>query len=196
MLLGCSWLVIFDNADDLDVLALGWPSGHLGSILITTKDASTRSHPASEGLQVNPFRGKDGGVAFIHMLGVGYEGDENAALGETIAKAVDGLPLALNQISSYIRDQDMKLEEFIPLYEKRKRKIHENKPRGFDSTLTVATVWTMALKNLSGDSATLQRLLAFFNPDGVSELLLQRGAIKLAATSSFGDLAFLTDVFE
>lgn len=201
--LECSWLVIFDNADDLATLSHGWPGGFLGSILITTRDYSAASHPASEGLQVRPFEVQAGTEAFLHMLGSGYEGDKNAELAREITEAVGGLPLALNQVSTYIRSQRTALEEFVPLYKRRQRKIHEKRPEGFDSALTVATVWNIALQKLSGDSATLQKLLAFFEPDGIDEALLQRGAEKMqdedtrsGVEFTANELQFLTDEIE
>ncbi|KAF2734780.1 TPR-like protein, partial [Polyplosphaeria fusca] len=107
------------------------------------------------------------------------------------------LPLALNQITTYIQAQVSTLEEFVPLHKKRMQKIHTKRPIGFDSELTVATIWTIVLRGLSGDSAVLQRLLAFFDPDGIEESILQRGAERLLEESDskveVNSLEFLTD---
>jgi hypothetical protein len=63
--IGCSWLLIFDNADDLEILKHGWPEGGFGSILITTRDYSAASHPASRGIQVKSFTPEQGAQVVI-----------------------------------------------------------------------------------------------------------------------------------
>ena len=52
-----SWLLIFDNVDELDVLSNFWPTAGVGSILITSRDrgAKSHTHTAHNGIDLLPF---------------------------------------------------------------------------------------------------------------------------------------------
>lgn len=71
MIIGCSWLLIFDNADDIEVLEKGWPSAVTGSILITTRDSGASMHPASCGIHIPPLNPGQSIAAFARILGQG-----------------------------------------------------------------------------------------------------------------------------
>ncbi|KAE8390334.1 hypothetical protein BDV23DRAFT_183624 [Aspergillus alliaceus] len=191
----CSWLLIFDNADNLEVLDYGWPSGVAGSILITTRDSNASLHPASQGLQVDVFNTTVGTQALARLLGPGYGKPDNEPLIEKLNNLLGGLPLALNQISSYIRQQKLGLKDFLVLYRKNQERFHKRRPAAFDYQHTIGTVWELALGKLTGDAAVLQRLIAFLDPEAIDETTLCNAASSLADHTSPYDLniRFLTD---
>jgi len=167
-------LVIFDNADDLDVLQHSWPTG-LGSILITTRDYSAASHPASHRIQVKSFNANTGAATIIRMLGSRYNDEENLAKAKEISQVLGGLPLTLNQIATYIQQQRIGLEEFLLLYTKHYTRIYKKKPADFDYEHTIATIWKISLGKLSDNPSTLLRLAAFLGPGQIDEILLLKG---------------------
>ena len=61
------WLVVFDNADDLDILKPFWPSGNRGTIIITS-----RNHAATaltkKGALIKPLPVEDGENLFMSII--------------------------------------------------------------------------------------------------------------------------------
>lgn len=110
-----------------------------------------------------------------------------------ITHTLGGLPLAINQISGFIVQQKLALEDFLPLYERNAAKIHARKSgiSGYEHTLS--TVWEIALSKLTGDVSTFQKLLAFFDPDKIHESVLLEGFMDETEES---ELFFLTDEME
>ena len=94
------WLLVFDNADDLNVLHDFWPVTDNGSILVTSRDplAKTRTHvPITKGLDLQPFSAVESGT-FLRQL-TDYNKPTDIALSEEIATRLSGLPLAIFQIA-------------------------------------------------------------------------------------------------
>ncbi|QSZ35172.1 hypothetical protein DSL72_008039 [Monilinia vaccinii-corymbosi] len=165
----CSWLLIFDNADDLGVLAKGWPGAASGSILITTRDSGTGLHPASNGLHIPSLDPDQSIVAFAKILGHEFEDAKSLEMASEVTQILGGLPLALNQIGSYIRQRRLSLEDFLKQYKKHQKRIHAQKVSAFDYSDTIATIWSLSLEKLPENSTALLRLISFFDPDEISE---------------------------
>jgi hypothetical protein len=174
------------------VLRHVWPANGQGSILITTRDASAVHSPASAGFHVQPFDKIFGSQVLINLVGLDLDSSPNREIAEAITETLGGLPLALNQISGFIVQRRMPLQDFLPLYEKNSAKIHARKTGigGYEHTLS--TVWEMAMTKLSGDSRTLLNMLPYFQPDGIDEATLLQGSISL----NDADYHFLQDEME
>ena len=115
--------------------------------------------------------------------------DEDHA--SAISKAFGGLPLALTQISGFIRQRKMSLREFLPLYERYSAKIDARKTPGSDYENTLSTVWHVSFEKLTETSTRLLNLLSFFDSDGISEDIL------LQSFQNIGDdFSFLSDEME
>jgi hypothetical protein len=141
---------------------------------------------------VQPFDDDTGVSAFLRLVGrEKYTGSDRAAA-KKIMQALGGLPLAINQISGFIVQQRLALEDFLPLYERNSAKIDAKKFFRGDYEHTLGTVWELALSQLSGPSRTLQTILAFLDPDKVHESVLRNGGEHL----NEGDFAFLADDME
>ena len=191
-LAGSRWLLIFDNADDLEVLRHAWPSNADGSILITTRDFSAAHSPAAAGLNLQPFDTKTGSDVLLRLVGLNAEASSYHADAEAIAHTLGGLPLALDQIAGFINQRRMRLRDFLPLYERNAAKIDSKKTGMSEYDHTLSTVWEMSLTKLSGPASHLQKLLAFFESDAIHEVVLLEGS-KLLHDQ---DLKFLEDEME
>ncbi|ORX98178.1 hypothetical protein BCR34DRAFT_607010 [Clohesyomyces aquaticus] len=170
------WLMIFDNADDLEVLRHFWPANGHGSILLTTRDASAIHSPASGGMHVQPFDDADGSRVLLNLVGLDNSSLENQEQAKAITNILGGLPLALNQMSGFIVQRRMPLQDFIPLYERNAAKIDARKMGISNYEHTLSTVWNISMGKVSGDSRTLLNLLPYFQPDGIDEAILRQGA--------------------
>jgi hypothetical protein len=192
----CRWLLIFDNADSLDVLKYGWPGGCSGSILVTTRDLTAGFSLAAQGMQIHPFDDDSGASAFLSLVGQDLSDEHSKELARAISKELGGLPLALSQMSGFIVQHKLSLEKFLPLYKRNQAKLHKKKAGASDYDHDLGTVWKMALSNLTGHAATLQRLLAFLDPVRIHESILVSAAEGLCGDIDDHELAFLTDEME
>ncbi|KAF2270743.1 hypothetical protein CC78DRAFT_564062 [Lojkania enalia] len=170
------WLLIFDNADNLEILRHAWPTNGEGSVLITTRDASAVHSPASKGFHIQPFDDVDGSEVLLNLVGLDSASAQNREKAIAITKALGGLPLALTQIGGFIVQRRLPLQNFLPLYERNAAKIDARKAGISDYEHTLSTVWEMSMKRLEGNAYTLFSMLPYFQPDGIDEMLLVQGS--------------------
>ena len=182
--------MIFDNADDLDILGHAWPSNSQGSILVTSRNPNIAFNPAAGGSQVQPLNDTEGACLLLSLLKVDSGSEANQELAREVAHTLGSLPLALAQIAGFINQRKVPLKSFLPLYQRNASKIVSKKTgiTGYDHTLS--TVWEMSLSKLSGPARTLQQILAFFDPEKVDEEVLKEGFQMI---HNQPDLEFLSD---
>jgi hypothetical protein len=174
-----TWLLIFDNADDLMILADYWPQGS-GSILITSRDPLAKSMFTRRplGLDLAPLSEQDSLTLFNHPTSVSNEPDRDTARQIT---DVLGVPLAISQMAGIIRRQDLTLSEFLELYADHEEHagLYETK---FDTNLityrhSLSIVW--AFEKLKPPARQLLELISFLDPDVIGEDLLMAASIEL-----------------
>lgn len=169
-----------------------WPGDAAGSILVTSRDFTAGFGTSAKDCKVQPFDRETGVFAFLSLVGHDPKLESNRTSAAKIVHVLGGLPLAINQISGFVAQHKLTLEDFLPLYSRSSEKIHARKLVRCDYEHTLSTVWELALGQMSGPSRTLQILLAFFDPDGVHESVLLEGAEKI----NDEDLEFLGDQLE
>ena len=156
--------------------------------LVTSRDSTTGFGVSAETLHIQSFEKHAGTATFLALIGRKRYTDADQVLAEENVSTLGGLPLAPNQIAGFISQQRLALKEFLPLYQKNSAKIHTRKMGATDSSRTLSTVWEVSLSRLSGLSSTLQKLLAFLDPDRIPESLL-----KPDGWVPQGELEFLSD---
>jgi hypothetical protein len=119
----CKWLLIFDNADDLEILRLAWPGHSNGCVLITTRDFNAAHGLAKSGFHLQPFDQETGSSLLLDLVGIDSSSLEYRSKAMNIVETLGGLPLALNQIAGFISERKLPLQDFLPLYERNAPKI-------------------------------------------------------------------------
>jgi NB-ARC domain len=190
--LDCRWLLILDNADDLEIVQQIWPTTGAGSILLTSRDFGSASNPASAGFHVQPFDETTGAVTLLRILGRDEHNTQERKLASEIVTILGGLPLAINQIASFIKQRKLQLKDLPPLYDKNASKVDDKKSRLTRYEKTLGNVWELSLSKLSTDAAHLHGLLVFFSPDVIDEAMLIDGGSAITDE----DFTFLTDHIE
>lgn len=167
------WLLIFDNADDLNALRDFWPEAECGSILVTSRDplAKTRTHvPITEGLDLEPFSAVEAGLLLRKLTG--YSRGTDIRPSETVADKMSGLPLALTQIAGTIVRRELSFEEFLSLYEQETLRLDIHRANVLSNAKTLYTIWNF--DDLSPGALSLLNIVAFFDPDQISEDVLAK----------------------
>ncbi|KAL4735582.1 TPR-like protein [Aspergillus similis] len=186
------WLLVIDNADDLDVVKRAWPAGCVGSILITSRDPTVAFSLASNGCQVTPFDTDAGSQALLHIIGIKIDSETDREDAKAITSAMGGLPLALNQIGGFIVQRKISLKSFLPLYNRNSARVDAKGTVSIGYGHTLATVWEMALCRITGSAKILHEILSFLNPDNIPQAFLVNGVLKIKEES----LDFIADEME
>ncbi|KAI1448209.1 P-loop containing nucleoside triphosphate hydrolase protein [Annulohypoxylon stygium] len=169
------WLIVFDNADDPDVLYDFWPSGSNGCILITSRDqiAKTTSLPNLTGIELPPMPTDDAAILLQDMSESKDESDSIKTC-TTIAEKLGGLPLAIVQMALFIRNKQLSLSEFVEWYEHDSKKLQETLIPNWTKQQTIAFVWN--IESLDPSATALLQVLSFFDSDSIPEEILIKGA--------------------
>lgn len=187
-----SFLLIFDNVDKIDILLQVWPASTKGSILVTTRSPAVAAKRSNEIMHLKPFADQLAPEALYALTGYQGADNEDTTAAEEICRLLGGLPLAIVQVSEFIRDRVSSYTEFLALYQKSSSKILARAGVPLEYNHTLSTVWELSLHNLPQDSSTLQKMIAFFDPDAVEERLLTNTDAELGDVR----LEFLSDEFE
>jgi hypothetical protein len=184
--------VIFDNADDVSLLRHVWPANGTGSVLLTSRDFNAASIIASDGIHLRPFDDYYGALTILRLLKIENHTANQQMEARKISHTLGGLPLALDQVASFMTQRKLRLDGFWSFYEHNASKIDVRHSENSDYPLTVATVFQMALNNLSGPALELQNLLGFLDPDSISEKIFENGSHLVHDL----DFEFLADEME
>ena len=175
------WLIIFDNADDPYLLTDYWPQGS-GSVLITSRDPIAKSlfSTRASGLDLNPLSDEDGAYLLKTLTEMDNEGPDTVA--RQISHILGGLPLAIVQMASVIRRQQLDLTEFLELYQDCTEHPEFHGKR-FDSGVriyphSISTVW--AFERLNSEARVFLELMSFLDPDCIQEDIFAEASTKMS----------------
>lgn len=116
------------------------PGDAAWSILVTSRGFTAGFGTSAEDCKVQPFDNETGVSAFLSLVGLDPKLESNRASVAKIVEALGGLPLAINQISGFIVQHKLTLEEFLPLYTQNSENIHRRKLVRGDYKHTLSTV--------------------------------------------------------
>jgi tetratricopeptide (TPR) repeat protein/DNA-binding CsgD family transcriptional regulator len=184
------WLLIMDNADDLSLAADFLPSGGRGHVLLTTRAQATGRIAPS--IAVEKMQQDEGALLLLRrakLLAPDAPFDTASPVARTqaeaIVRALDGLPLALDQAGAYIEEVACSLAEYLELYQQRWMDLlNRQSTVPSDYPHTVVGTWSLAFEQVdqaNPAAADLLRLCAFLDPDIIPEAIFIDGASALGA---------------
>lgn len=174
-----TWLIIFDNVDDLQILPDYWPIQGNGAVLITSRDPLSKFIFSTTpfGINLEPFTNEEGATLLKQLTNEQDAGQ----VAEDIAQALGGLPLAISQMAGIIRRQDLKLSEFLESYNdaaEHAALFGAKFPLGHSVyPHTISSVWV--LDSLKPATRILLKVIAFLDPDCIQEYILANSSLKL-----------------
>lgn len=184
------WLLILDNVDNLEMLADYLPIYSSGNVLLTTRLQALGA--LAQSIEVEKM-GLDEGVIFLlrrtKLLSADAELEqttqENKSTAIEIVTALDGLPLALDQVGAYIEETHCSLAHYLVLYgTSRKELLRRRGSFPADHPDSVAITWSISFQKVEYESmaaADLLYLLAFLDPEAIPEEIILKGAAELGA---------------
>ncbi|KAK6211555.1 hypothetical protein QIS74_10819 [Colletotrichum tabaci] len=117
---GTRWLIVFDNAESWsDIMPNFWPeAGATGSVIVTSRNFGLATAPASAGEELRTFNSAES-LSFAKNILWDWESEstvERESLSQLLHR-LDGLPLAINQITTQINNEGSSIEDFLALYD-------------------------------------------------------------------------------
>ena len=192
------WLLILDNADDLKMVNEFIPSASKGHILLTTHAAGIGK---LDGVEVKKMESEDGALFLLRRAKkiardalLEQASANDILMAREIVKAMDGLPLALDQVGAYIDATGWSLSFYLEHYRKEQAELlklrsgpNRNHPVDPDPVHPdpVASTWSLSFKKAqraNRAAANLLRLYAFLSPDAIPEEIITEGAPALGWT--------------
>src|SRR5581483_2737822 len=114
-----SWLLIFDNADELTLVQPYLPQQGRGSILLTTRTHAVSWLAAS--IEVEQMGLVESTQFLLHRTGRQSAPDEECNEATNLVIALDGFPLALDQAGAYIEETGCNFGDYLQLYEQHRK---------------------------------------------------------------------------
>jgi hypothetical protein len=188
---GKSFLLVFDNLEDNRILDQVWPSSGKGCVIITSRSPAIASGRATNILHLDCFAEETAVEVLAELTGQALS-DEDAGAAKEICHLLGCFPLAMVQMSAFIRNRGCNFGEFLVLFKEFASKLIPRLEPVVEYDHTLSTVWNLSLESLPPNSRNLLNLLAFFDPDSILERLLMKSKY------SFTDprLKSLEDEFE
>ena len=183
------WLLVFDNYDnpsEIDDIMDFFPDNPLGSILITSRSATSRE--LGEVIEIGQMEKGEGQELLLRS---GHADARDLAVIDQILARLGYLPLAIDQVRAYISNQRLHLADFEGEYEMRKRNFMKETPRIWryrralpgmeeETSLNLLTTWELSLELLDvdmvhgGKLGDVLTLFAFLHPVDIREELFRR----------------------
>jgi tetratricopeptide (TPR) repeat protein len=186
------WLLILDNADELDLVQTFLPTACPGHLLLTTR-AQTMGKLARR-LEVETLDTAVGALFLLRRAGLVASNasletasPSDRALANVLTEELGGLPLALDQAGAYIEETQCSLADYQQQYQTRRGELLAH--RGMlvdDHPEPVATTWSLSFAKVEAANPTaaeVLRICAFLAPDAIPEELLME-ALKTPLPTS------------
>ena len=176
------WLLIIDNADDLDTVWPFLPTGSsTGHLLLTTRRQAVGGF---ESFRVEQMDREEGILLLLRRARKLQAAPADHEIAEQIVEEMDGLPLALDQAGAYVEETGCDLSTYLNYYRTRRASILRRRGEsGQDHPASVATTWSLSFQQIERKNpvaADLLRFCAFVHPDAIPEEMITKGAPYLS----------------
>ncbi|WP_330329300.1 FxSxx-COOH system tetratricopeptide repeat protein [Streptomyces sp. NBC_00536] len=146
-----NWLLVFDNAEDIEAVRAYFPTGGPGKIIVTSRNREWER--VATPLTVNVFE-REESISLLQRRARELSAED----ANRLAEALGDLPLAIEQAGAWHAATGMPVTEYLALLEQRKPGILELDPSP-DYPLSVAAAWNISLDQLAETNPAARQLL-------------------------------------
>jgi hypothetical protein len=205
------WLLIFDNADNVDMwigqsvsetgsgrLIDYLPRSTQGFIVFTTRDRKTAIKLAPQNIVEVPEMNEDVAIQLLQKRLVNPDLVKNRPDTKTLLKELTYLPLAIVQAAAYINENRIAFAEYLSLLEEQEEDVidllseeFEDEGRYDNVKNPVATTWLISfeqIRNRDPLAADYLSFMACIDPKDIPQSLLPTGASRKKETDAIGML--------
>lgn len=194
-----SWLLIFDNADDLEEVDLStyFPATNFGNILITTRDSRVENPDLTTcALHLDMLSPEDAFTLLLKRAAIktSLSTDEEKSATQLVNE-LGFLPLAIDQAGAYIQTRKKKLGDYFQMYQKYQTALLAYRSKLTKHERTVMTTWEMSFEKIEAESPQIAEfllLLCQYDPSGIPDALLTKGCSPQPVYGQDGELMTLS----
>ncbi|MFE1510888.1 FxSxx-COOH system tetratricopeptide repeat protein [Streptomyces sp. NPDC058726] len=146
-----NWLLVFDNAEDIDAVRRYFPTNGPGKVVVTSRNRAWER--VATPLPVNVFE-REESVELLLRRSPDLSGDD----ADRLAEALGDLPLAVEQAGAWHAVTGMLVEEYLTLLRERSPDILELEPAP-DYPVSVAAAWDISLERIRENNPGARQLL-------------------------------------
>ncbi|OSS48939.1 hypothetical protein B5807_06739 [Epicoccum nigrum] len=199
------WLLIFDNADDIDMwlghdgehkcLVDRLPRSDGGRIIFTTRDKKTAVKLASSQIVTVLEADEDMAEELLNAYLIQEEHSNDRAASQRFLRELSFLPLAIVQAASYINENGITLMEYLDLFGRQENamelltKDFEDEGRYRELKSPVARTWLISFEKVQARDPLASDYLSFIaciGPAAVPQSLLPPGQSSVLETEAVG----------
>jgi transcriptional regulator with XRE-family HTH domain len=176
-----NWLLIVDNVENIELTKQFLPIAHNGAYLFTTR-LSTLGTLASC-VELEPLTLEESVHLLLRRAGLLTShspleslSSEDLAIARTLATAIGGLPLALDQAGAYIEETHSSLSDFLHLFHAHPAQVLNRRQAHAEHPLSVVETFTLSVEHLRQKNRVAASLLircCFLAPDAIPARLMQ-----------------------
>jgi hypothetical protein len=188
-----SWLLIFDNADDLASICVSRyvPVTKWGHIVITSRDHSVMGFAGSDGSVMEPLSTAEAVSLLKSKSGITSSTEANQLDAAAIAESLGRLPLALDQAGAFMRTRQKTFSDYRRLYNTHQADLLRFRPKLSEYDKSVLTAWELNFAQVEKESPAAARLLllfCFLDAAAITENMLLRGCTGQNRWSTDGEI--------
>ncbi|OJD10373.1 hypothetical protein AJ78_08591, partial [Emergomyces pasteurianus Ep9510] len=200
------WLVIFDNADDMDMWIKGsnttsslknfLPQNERGHTIFTTRNQKLAVKLVSSSVILIPALDEETGVEILEKSLIRKDLLDDTDTTIAFLKQLTFLPLAITQAAAYVNENDIGLAEYIALLQEQEHNVVELLSEDFEDEgrytniqNPVATTWLISfqqIQHLDELAADYLSLIACINPRDIPQSFLPQPTSKKKRTDAIG----------
>lgn len=182
------WLLLFDNVEDLGMVAAMLPMPCHGHVILTTRLQATGT--LAQCIHLESMEPEEGAKLLLRRakllppdIPLLDAPKELRATAKEISRLLGGLPLALDQAGAYVEETGCHLSDYLHLFQIRRAELMQRRGgRPSDHPVPVSTTWSLSFEQIEQTNraaADLLRVCAFLHPDAIPQELLTEGAVHL-----------------
>ncbi|WP_256984244.1 FxSxx-COOH system tetratricopeptide repeat protein [Streptomyces sp. XY006] len=146
-----NWLLVFDNAEDVEMVRGYFPANAPGKIIVTSRNRAWERVATS--LPVNVFE-REESIELLQKRAVELPRED----ADRLAEALGDLPLAVEQAGAWLGATGMEVSEYLELLARRSPEILEIE-QSPDYPVSVAAAWDISLERIRQNNPGARQLL-------------------------------------
>lgn len=165
-----NWLLVFDNAEDVEVVRQYFPTNGPGKVVVTSRNRAWER--VATPLPVNVFE-REESIELLQKRSPGLSTED----ADRLAEALGDLPLAVEQAGAWRAVTGMLVDEYLDLLAQRSPEILELDPNP-DYPVSVAAAWDISLERIRENNPGARQLLdicASMAPEPIPRSMLRGG---------------------
>lgn len=182
------WLLIFDNADEPEMLKEFRPRNANGHFLLTSRAQVFDALGVVKPIEIDVMSPEESVKFLFTRTGRDDNNAKEKSAAAEIAEETGYLPLALEQAGAFVNAKKARFQDYLAGYRKRRLELlKESRPVTGDYPGSVATTWSINFQEVqkaSEASSDLLRASAFLSPDRIPLELISKGKSELGPALS------------